>query len=109
VNAPTDRSRPGGGGSETSSLDSGDVPAIIAPAADTLPVADVPVRRPTLAGRKVRARTIYEVRTRFVVDGEVETYIYRRENAALAHAARLRAQGWPVLVTAGVVTWQVHR
>lgn len=81
----------------------------VPPVADTLPLADVPERRPTLDGRKVRARTVYEVRTRFVVDGEVETYIYRRENAALAHAARLRAQGWPVLVTAGVVTWRVTR
>lgn len=84
-------------------------PASIAPAADTSPLADVPEHRPTLDGRKVRARTVYEVRTRFVADGEVETYIYRRENAALAHAARLRAQGWPVLVTAGVVTWRVTR
>lgn len=81
----------------------------VPPVADTLPLADVPERRPTLDGRKIRARTVYEVRTRFVVDGEVETYIYRRESAALAHAARLRAQGWPVLVTAGAVTWQVAR
>lgn len=40
------------------------------------------------------------------VGGEVETTLWRRENAALAHAARLRAKGWPVAVSHGIVTWE---
>jgi len=79
----------------------------VSPADDiTLPVADVPERRPTLEGRWVRARTVFEVRTRFLVDGETETRLFRREGAALGYAARLRAQGYPVAVSVGTITWQ---
>lgn len=74
----------------------------------TLPLADVPLRRPTLDGRQVHATRIYEVRTKLVVDGQVVTWLYRREPAARAHAARLRAQGWPVRVAVATVTgWSV--
>ncbi len=81
-------------------------PTSVAPdAANTLPVADVPFRVPTLEGRWVRARTVYEVRTRTQVDGETETVLYRREGAAFGHAARLRAQGYPVAISRGTITW----
>lgn len=81
-------------------------PASVTPdAADTLPVADVPSRVPTLEGRWVRARQVLEVRTKFLPDGEVETRLFRRENAALGYAARLRAQGFPVAVSRGTITW----
>lgn len=70
--------------------------------------AQAPLRRPTLAGRHVRTTVLFEVRTKLVVDGQVETWLYRRERAARAHAARLRAQGWPVAVArAAVVGWSV--
>ncbi len=82
-------------------------PASVTPTADTtIPVADVPLRAPTLDGRWVRARTVYEVRTRFLVDGETETWLFRREGAALGYAARLRAQGFPVAISRGTITWQ---
>jgi len=82
-------------------------PASVSPADDiTLPIADVPERRPTLEGRWVRARTVFEVRTRLQVGGEVETVLYRREGAALGYAARLRAQGYPVAISVGTITWQ---
>ncbi len=78
----------------------------LAPDADnTLAVADVPFRVPTLEGRWVRARQVWEVRTKPVADGEVETTLWRREGAALRQAARLRAEGFPVAVSHGVVTW----
>jgi len=81
-------------------------PASVTPSAhETLPVADVPFRVPTLEGRWVRARTVYEVRTRTQVDGETETVLYRREGAAFGHAARLRAQGYPVAISRGTITW----
>jgi len=85
-----------------------DADSVSPEAALELPVVDVPERRPTptLDGRWVRARTVYEVRTRTQVDGEVETVLYRREGAALGHAARLRAQGYPVAVSVGTITWQ---
>ncbi len=81
--------------------------ASVSPATDTaldIPLADVPLRRPTLDGRQVRARVLWEVRTKLVVDGQVTTWLYRREPAARAHAARLRAQGWPVRVAVATVT-----
>lgn len=82
-------------------------PASVAPDADnTLPGADVPSRAPTLEGRWVRARQVLEVRTKFLPDGEVETRLFRRENAALGYAARLRAQGYPVAVSRGTITWE---
>lgn len=78
----------------------------VSPADDiTLPVADVPERRPTLEGRWVRARTVFEVRTKLTPDGETETWLYRREGAALGYAARLRAQGYPVAISRGTITW----
>ena len=81
-------------------------PVSVTPSTDeTLPLADVPVRVPTLDGRWVRARTVYEVRTRTQVDGETETVLYRREGAAFGHAARLRAQGYPVAISRGTITW----
>ncbi len=74
----------------------------------TLPIADVPLRRPTLDGRQVRTRVLWEVRTRLLVDGQVVTWLYRREPTARAHAARLRAQGWPVRVAVATVSgWSV--
>lgn len=73
-----------------------------------LPTADVPLRRPNLDGRAVRTTVLWEVRTRLVLDGQVETWLYRREPAACKHAARLRAQGYPVRVArATVVGWSV--
>jgi len=82
-------------------------PASVAPDADiTLPVADVPSRVPTLEGRWVRARTVLEVRTRFLADGETETRLFRREGAALGYAARLRHQGYPVAISRGTITWE---
>lgn len=81
-------------------------PASVALTTDeTLPLADVPVRVPTLEGRWVRARTVLEVRTRFLADGESETRLFRREGAALGYAARLRAQGYPVAISRGTITW----
>jgi len=71
----------------------------------TLPVADVPERRPTLKGRWVRARTVFEVRTKLTPDGETESRLLRREGAALGYAARLRAQGYPVAISRGTITW----
>ena len=71
-----------------------------------LPIADVPERRPTLEGRWVRARTVYEVRTKLIPDGETETWLYRREITALGHAARLRSQGYPVAISVGTIAWQ---
>lgn len=80
--------------------------ASVAPTADTTTApADVPPRAPTLAGRWVRARTVYEVRTRFLVDGETETRLFRREGAALGYAGRLRAQGYPVAISCGTISW----
>lgn len=82
-------------------------PASVTPADDiTLPVADVPARRPTLEGRWVRARTVFEVRTKLTPDGETETWLYRREGTALGYAARLRAQGYPVAISRGTITWE---
>lgn len=84
-------------------------PASVALTTDeTLPLADVPVRVPTLEGRWVRARTVLEVRTKFLVDGETETHLFRREAAALGYAARLRAQGYPVAISRGTVTWETR-
>lgn len=84
-------------------------PISVTPSADeTLPLADVPVRVPTLEGRWVRARALLEVRTRFLVDGETETRLFRREGAALGYAARLRAQGFPVAISRGTVTWDAR-
>jgi len=81
-------------------------PTSVTPSTDeTLPLADVPVRVPTLEGRWVRARQVWEVRTKPVADGEVETTLWRREGGALRQAARLRAEGFPVAVSHGVVTW----
>jgi len=81
-------------------------PASVALTTDeTLPLADVPVRVPTLEGRQVRARGVLEVRTRFLADGETETRLFRREGAALGYAARLRAQGYPVAISRGTITW----
>jgi len=81
-------------------------PASVTPTTDgTLPPADMPVRVPTLEGRWVRARALLEVRTRFLVDGETETRLFRRESAALGYAARLRAQGYPVAISRGTITW----
>lgn len=81
-------------------------PISVAPDSDnTLPVADVPERRPTLEGRWVRARQVWEVRTKFLPDGESETRLFRREGAALGYAARLRAQGFPVAISRGTITW----
>ena len=82
-------------------------PISVTPSTDeALPTADVPSRVPTLEGRWVRARTVFEVRTRFLVDGETETRLFRREGAALGYAGRLRAQGWPVAISRGTVTWE---
>lgn len=78
----------------------------VTPTADTLPVVDVPLRVPTLEGRWVRARTVWEVRTRLLVDGETETRLFRREGAAHGYAARLRAQGYPVAISRGVISWE---
>jgi hypothetical protein len=79
-----------------------------ADAAAVLPAALIPLRRPTLNGRNVRTAVLWEVRTKLVVDGQVETWLYRREPAARAHAARLRGQGWPVKVARAAVTgWSV--
>lgn len=84
-------------------------PASVAPTAD-IPSADVPNRStPTLDGRWVRARSVWEVRTRLLVDGETETRLFRREGAAMGYAARLRAQGYPVAVSRGVITWDARR
>lgn len=81
-------------------------PASMTPTADsTIPDADVPFRVPTLEGRWVRARQVWEVRTKLTPDGETETWLYRREGTALGHAARLRAQGYPVAVSRGAITW----
>ncbi len=81
-------------------------PASVALTTDeAVPPADVPVRVPTLEGRWVRARGVLEVRTRFLVDGETETRLFRREGAALGYAARLRAQGFPVAISRGTITW----
>lgn len=83
-------------------------PASVAPdAVNTTPATtDVPRCGPTLEGRWVRARQVLEVRTKFLPDGEVETRLFRRENAALGYAARLRAQGYPVAVSRGTITWE---
>ena len=85
---------------------------MLAPAADTMatptgitPDESTARRRPALDGRSVRARQIIEVRTKFLPDGQVDTYLYRREPAALAHAGRLRSQGYPVELSYGVITW----
>ncbi len=55
----------------------------------------------------VRSRKVAEVRWHGA-DGAVESVLYRRLPAALRHAARLREQGWPVVVAVAYVTvWTV--